>query len=107
MSLIDGAGGFTPIAGQDRTRVLRNVNGVSMSYTIEINAITQQGQKEKSGGSMSTTFRAAFSSVAEASPSARRSATSTAARSSLGIWPACARVTPPRLRVSCSPRRRS
>ena len=47
LEAISTAGGFTPIAGQDRTRVLRNVNGVSVSYTIEVKAITQQGQKEK------------------------------------------------------------
>lgn len=47
LEAISTAGGFTPVAGQDRTRVLRNVNGVSVSYTIEVKAITQQGQKEK------------------------------------------------------------
>jgi|CXWL01.1.fsa_nt_gi polysaccharide export outer membrane protein len=47
LEAISTAGGFTPIAGQDRTRVLRNVNGESVSYTIEVKAITQQGQKEK------------------------------------------------------------
>lgn len=47
LEAISTAGGFTPIAAQDRTRVLRNVNGVSISYTIEVKAITQQGQKEK------------------------------------------------------------
>ncbi|MDD5302941.1 MAG: polysaccharide export protein [Elusimicrobia bacterium] len=47
LEAISTAGGFTPIAGQDRTRVLRNVNGVSVTYTIEVKAITQQGQKEK------------------------------------------------------------
>lgn len=47
LEAISTAGGFTPIAGQDRTRVLRNVNGVSVTYTIEVKAITQNGQKEK------------------------------------------------------------
>lgn len=47
LEAISTAGGFTPVAGQDRTRVLRNVNGVSVTYTIEVKAITQQGQKEK------------------------------------------------------------
>lgn len=47
LEAISTAGGFTPIAGQDRTRVLRNVNGVSVTYTIEVKAITLQGQKEK------------------------------------------------------------
>ncbi|MEK7232618.1 MAG: polysaccharide biosynthesis/export family protein [Elusimicrobiota bacterium] len=47
LEAISTAGGFTPIAAQDRTRVLRNVNGVNVTYTIEVKAITQQGQKEK------------------------------------------------------------
>ncbi|MBI5246017.1 MAG: polysaccharide export protein [Elusimicrobia bacterium] len=47
LEAISTAGGFTPIAAQDRTRVLRTVNGVSVTYTIEVKAITQQGQKEK------------------------------------------------------------
>lgn len=47
LEAISTAGGFTPIAGQDRTRVLRNVNGASVTYTIEVKAITQQGQKDK------------------------------------------------------------
>lgn len=47
LEAISTAGGFTAIAGQDRTRVLRNVNGVSVTYTIEVKAITQLGQKEK------------------------------------------------------------
>jgi polysaccharide biosynthesis/export protein len=47
LEAISTAGGFTPVAAQDRTRVLRNVDGKSVSYTIEVNAITQQGQKEK------------------------------------------------------------
>ncbi|MEK7389811.1 MAG: polysaccharide biosynthesis/export family protein [Elusimicrobiota bacterium] len=47
LEAISTAGGFTPIAGQDRTRVLRIVNGASVSFTIEVKAITQQGLKEK------------------------------------------------------------
>lgn len=47
LEAISTAGGFTSVAGQDRTRVLRNVNGVSVTFTIEVNAITRQGQKEK------------------------------------------------------------
>ena len=47
LEAISTAGGFTPIAGQDRTRVLRNVNGASVTYTIEVKTITQNGQKEK------------------------------------------------------------
>ena len=47
LEAISSAGGFTPIAAQDRTKVLRNVNGTSVTYTIEVKSITQQGQKEK------------------------------------------------------------
>lgn len=47
LEAISTAGGFTPIAGQDRTRVLRNVNGASVTYVIEVKAITQGGQKDK------------------------------------------------------------
>jgi polysaccharide export outer membrane protein len=47
LEAISTAGGFTPIAAQDRVRVLRNVNGASVSYTINTKEITQQGQKEK------------------------------------------------------------
>ena len=47
LEAISTAGGFTAVAAQDRTRVLRNVNGASVSYTIEVKAITQLGQKEK------------------------------------------------------------
>ena len=47
LEAISTAGGFTPIAAQDRARVLRNVNGQSVTYTIDTKEITQQGQKEK------------------------------------------------------------
>lgn len=47
LEAISSAGGFTAIAAQDRTKVLRNVNGVSVTYTIEVKSITQLGQKEK------------------------------------------------------------
>lgn len=47
LEAISTAGGFTPIAAQDRARVLRNVNGASVTYTINTREITQQGQKEK------------------------------------------------------------
>ena len=47
LEAISTAGGFTPIAAQDRTRVLRYVNGASVTYTINIQEITQQGQKDK------------------------------------------------------------
>ena len=41
------AGGFTPIASPDRTKVIRNENGKSQSFTIEISAITKRGEKSK------------------------------------------------------------
>ena len=47
LEAISTAGGFTPIAAQDRTKVLRNVNGASVTFTIEVKAITQQGLKDK------------------------------------------------------------
>jgi polysaccharide export outer membrane protein len=47
LEAISTAGGFTPVAAQDRARVLRYVNGASVTYTINIKEITQQGQKEK------------------------------------------------------------
>jgi polysaccharide export outer membrane protein len=47
LEAISSAGGFTPIAAQDRARVLRYVDGVSVTYTINTKEITQQGQKDK------------------------------------------------------------
>jgi protein involved in polysaccharide export with SLBB domain len=47
LEAISSAGGFTPIAAQERTRVLRNVNGVSMTYNVNVHEITQDGQKDK------------------------------------------------------------
>jgi polysaccharide export outer membrane protein len=47
LEAISTAGGFTPIAAQDRARVLRYVNGASVTYTINTKEITQQGQKDK------------------------------------------------------------
>ncbi|MDX6769388.1 MAG: polysaccharide biosynthesis/export family protein [Elusimicrobiota bacterium] len=47
LEAISTAGGFTPIAAQDRTKVLRNVGGASVTFTIEVKAITQGGQKDK------------------------------------------------------------
>lgn len=47
LEAISTAGGFTPVAAQDRARVLRNVNGASVTYTINTKEITQQGQKDK------------------------------------------------------------
>lgn len=47
LEAISTAGGFTPVAAQDRARVLRNVNGASVTYTIDVKAITLKGEKEK------------------------------------------------------------
>jgi polysaccharide export outer membrane protein len=47
LEAISTAGGFTPIAAQDRARVLRYVNGANVTYTINTKEITQQGQKDK------------------------------------------------------------
>jgi protein involved in polysaccharide export with SLBB domain len=47
LEAISTAGGFTPIAAQDHTRVLRNVNGVSTTFNVNVHEITRDGQKEK------------------------------------------------------------
>ncbi len=47
LEAISTAGGFTPVAAQDRARVLRYVNGESKSYTIDVRTITRAGQKDK------------------------------------------------------------
>jgi polysaccharide export outer membrane protein len=47
LEAISEAGGFTPVAAQDRARVLRTVNGESMKYTIDVRSITREGQKDK------------------------------------------------------------
>ncbi len=47
LEAISQAGGFTPLAAPDRTRVVRLLNGVSQSFTIEVSAITKRGEKEK------------------------------------------------------------
>jgi len=39
------AGGFTPLAAPDRTKVLRNANGQNQSIQVEISRITKQGDK--------------------------------------------------------------
>lgn len=42
------AGGFTPIAARNRTKVIRTTpEGKSQSLTIEVSAITHDGQKQK------------------------------------------------------------
>jgi polysaccharide export outer membrane protein len=47
LEAVSTAGGFTPVAGLDRTRILRDVNGKSEIIMIEVTAITKLGQKEK------------------------------------------------------------
>lgn len=47
LEAVSMAGGFTPIAAADRTRVIRNVNGKSATFTVEVSAITKHGEKEK------------------------------------------------------------
>jgi polysaccharide export outer membrane protein len=47
LEAISTAGGFTPVAAQDRTRVLRIINGASVSFDVNVRQITQSGQKDK------------------------------------------------------------
>ena len=47
LQAISTAGGFTPVASQDHARVLRYIDGESMNYTIDVRAITRDGQKDK------------------------------------------------------------
>lgn len=47
LEAISQAGGFTALAAPDRTRVVRMLNGVSQSFTIEVSAITKRGEKDK------------------------------------------------------------
>lgn len=47
LEAISQAGGFAPLAAPDRTRVVRMLNGVSQSFTIEVSAITKKGEKDK------------------------------------------------------------
>lgn len=47
LEAISQAGGFSPLAAPDRTRVVRLLNGVSQSFTIEVSAITKRGEKDK------------------------------------------------------------
>lgn len=41
------AGGFTPIAAPDRTKVIRAIDGRNQSFVIEVSAITKRGEKQK------------------------------------------------------------
>lgn len=47
LEAISQAGGFSPLAAPDRTRVVRMVGGVSQSFTVEVSAITKKGEKGK------------------------------------------------------------
>lgn len=48
LEAISMAGGFTPVAAKDRTRVIRpTADGRTENFTIDISAITQQGDKRK------------------------------------------------------------
>jgi len=47
LEAISTAGGFTPVAAQDRARLLRYVNGESKSYTIDVRSITREGHKDQ------------------------------------------------------------
>lgn len=47
LEAISQAGGFTPIAAPDRTRVVRLVDGKSQSFVVEVSAITKRGEKKK------------------------------------------------------------
>ncbi|MFA5138927.1 MAG: polysaccharide biosynthesis/export family protein [Elusimicrobiota bacterium] len=48
LEAISLAGGFTAVAAKDRTRVIRAMSdGKSQSFTIEVSAITSNGQKDK------------------------------------------------------------
>lgn len=46
LEAITMAGGFTPIAAPDRTRVMRNVGGKSQVIPIVVSDITKRGKKE-------------------------------------------------------------
>lgn len=47
LEAISQAGGFTPIAAPDRTKVVRLVDGKSVSFIVEVSAITKRGEKQK------------------------------------------------------------
>lgn len=46
LEAISTAGGFTPVAAQDRARVLRSARGKTTSYTVDIRGITREGRKD-------------------------------------------------------------
>lgn len=47
LEAISQAGGFSPLAAADRTRVVRLVDGKSQSFTIVVSDITKRGEKDK------------------------------------------------------------
>ena len=48
LEAITKAGGFSNVAAKDRTKVIRTTpDGKSVSFTIEVSAITSQGRKDK------------------------------------------------------------
>ncbi|MBI4423584.1 MAG: polysaccharide export protein [Elusimicrobia bacterium] len=47
LEAISLAGGFTPIASPDRTKVIRTLDGKNQNFTVEVSAITRRGEKEK------------------------------------------------------------
>ncbi|MDE2490913.1 MAG: polysaccharide export protein [Elusimicrobia bacterium] len=47
LEAISQAGGFTPIAAPDRTRVIRLVDGKSEKFTVPVSEITKMGEKDK------------------------------------------------------------
>jgi polysaccharide export outer membrane protein len=46
MDAIGMAGGFTRIAAQNRVRIIRTENGEDKKYTVDVEAITDEGNKE-------------------------------------------------------------
>lgn len=47
LGAVSMAGGFTPIAAPDRTRVIRKKDGRSETIVVEVSAVTRRGEKEK------------------------------------------------------------
>lgn len=41
------AGGFMPVAGADRTKIMRIMGGQSQTLTIEVSAITKRGKSNR------------------------------------------------------------
>jgi polysaccharide export outer membrane protein len=47
LGAVSEAGGFTRIAAPDRTRVIRQVDGRSQTFVIDVSAITKHGENDK------------------------------------------------------------